>query len=106
MKKDAKGFFGRNRVIIVCVPAIVAIHYWWFRLQYNPAFVKKEEINFGIFQTISDFAQKKLEDWRKCNLLLYWTNEKYIDIDKLKIVLRYIWNIKLPKRSLKGDTPA
>lgn len=67
--KTGVNFFGRNKVIIVCVPALVAIHYWWFRLQYNPAFVKEKERNFGAFQDITNFVQKKREDWRKCNSL-------------------------------------
>ena len=36
------GIVRRNIVLVVCIPTIVAIHWGWYRLQYNPKFVAQE----------------------------------------------------------------
>jgi membrane protein CcdC involved in cytochrome C biogenesis len=37
------GFFNRNAVTIVMVPALILIHWGWYKVQDNEVFVKKEE---------------------------------------------------------------
>ncbi|KAI0230765.1 hypothetical protein LSAT2_018877 [Lamellibrachia satsuma] len=36
------GLLRKNIVLVVCIPSIVAIHWGWYRLQYNPKFVSQE----------------------------------------------------------------
>ena len=33
------GILRKNIVLVVCVPSLLAIHWGWYRLQYNPNFV-------------------------------------------------------------------
>jgi hypothetical protein len=43
MSVKGRGFFYRNAVTIVMVPALVLIHWGWYKLQDVEVLVKKEE---------------------------------------------------------------
>jgi hypothetical protein len=43
MSQKVRGFFSRNVVAIVTVPALVLMHWGWYKLQDVEALVKKEE---------------------------------------------------------------
>jgi hypothetical protein len=43
MRGKVRGFFNRNMVAIVMVPALVLLHWGWYKLQDVEALVKKEE---------------------------------------------------------------
>jgi len=32
----------RNIVLLVCIPSLIALHYGWYKLQYNEDFVSAE----------------------------------------------------------------
>jgi uncharacterized membrane protein YwzB len=43
MSGKLRGIFSRNAVTIVMVPALIFIHWGWYKLQDVEVFVKKEE---------------------------------------------------------------
>jgi hypothetical protein len=43
MRGKVRGFVNRNAVTIVMVPALVLLHWGWYKLQDVEALVKKEE---------------------------------------------------------------
>lgn len=43
MCTKVRGFFSRNAVTIIMVPALVLLHWGWYKLQDVEALVKKEE---------------------------------------------------------------
>lgn len=43
MSGKVRAFFSRNAVTIVMVPALIVIHWGWYKLQDFEVFVKKEE---------------------------------------------------------------
>lgn len=37
------GFWSKYKTLLVAVPALVALHYGWYNLQYNEDFVPKDQ---------------------------------------------------------------
>ena len=51
------GFFKKNIVVIVMVPALVGAHYGWYKLQHVDSLVSQEERNkLPITKVISDIS--------------------------------------------------
>ncbi|CAG7699406.1 unnamed protein product [Allacma fusca] len=41
--KVKPGFFQNNKVFIIGIPAIVGLHYAWYRMQYDPRIVPEHQ---------------------------------------------------------------
>jgi hypothetical protein len=43
------GFFHKYQILIVTIPSLIGIHYWWYNLQYNKKFVPEKERRISLY---------------------------------------------------------
>ena len=60
MKMGLSDIFRRYTVLIVCVPSLALLHFGWYQLQFNKAFVPQDQkhIRIGTFEIERKPAQE------------------------------------------------